>query len=244
MDAFFRTDFSDSIASAQPAGSQANGPARQQISSCLLCSLALSPSTAALPPHFIYFLPWQHITAGSGSPTAAPCRFHGVQTTAIEIQLDLEHIFRDLAIGEETMPPDRGEQDMPSSSSEDGLESPAPALPTRGMGKSYAAVVAEPPPKSSGSEEGKAAGKSSFTGPVRGRKRARAKESRGSGRDGSEDTGGKAPVESVTPQKVGEKWTASEGGEEAKGTKQEQEKLVSGDFSHYRRLGLTILLYL
>jgi len=128
------------------------------------------------------------------------------------------------------------EEDIPSSSSEDGFDSLAPAPVPKEPPKNYAAATVEPPPLKEDwstddvNEDGGVAGKayvSEIAKPLSGRRK---------GNDGDPCHDNKERREPMSPQKTGETSTSWNGHEtNDKAPKKEKGRLVSGDYANNRR---------
>ena len=128
------------------------------------------------------------------------------------------------------------DEDIPSSSSEDGFDSLAPAPVSKEPPKNHAAATVEPPPLKEDwsmndvNEGGEIAGKayaSAITKPPPGRRR-------GTGGEPCHDD--KEHREPISPQKTGETSTSSNGHEtNDRASKKGKGRLVSGDYANNRR---------
>jgi type IV secretory pathway VirB10-like protein len=133
------------------------------------------------------------------------------------------------------------EYDVPSSPSEDELDSLEPAPAPGAQTKSYAAAAVEPPPQA---VDGEVKGKLYASAVVKPQGRRRRGENGGkeSGYDGGNEGGSgresaheEDEMRSASPQKTGERST-SNGDHEIRGKeKREKESLVSGDYASNRR---------
>ncbi|RPA95712.1 DAGAT-domain-containing protein [Choiromyces venosus 120613-1] len=127
------------------------------------------------------------------------------------------------------------EEDIPSSSSEDGFDSLTPAPIPKELPKSYAATAVEPPPpkdRNDANRDGEVAGKvyaSAIVKPPVGR-------GRGNGVKLHQDDDNENR-EPMSPQKTGESSTSSDRHEtNDKASKEEKTRLVSGDYANNRRI--------